>query len=108
MKQHRVCTLLAVVIGLVAVGCQGQMEVDSGSAAGDPAATPTDEATEAPQLTGDLLVDALNDPNIFLLDVRRPEELEELGTVEGYTNIPIDELAGRLEELPRDRPILTA
>ena len=37
-----------------------------------------------------------------------PEELEELGTVEGYTNIPIDQLADRLDELPKDKPILTA
>ncbi|HJO30116.1 MAG TPA: hypothetical protein QGG30_06490 [Acidobacteriota bacterium] len=45
---------------------------------------------------------------VFLLDVRRPSELEEFGMVAGYTNIPIDELADRLNELPRDRPILTA
>ena len=36
------------------------------------------------------------------------DELEERGTVEGYLNIPIEELADRLEEVPRDRPILTA
>jgi NADPH-dependent 2,4-dienoyl-CoA reductase/sulfur reductase-like enzyme/rhodanese-related sulfurtransferase len=41
----------------------------------------------------------------FLLDVRHPEELavEQLPDV---VNIPIDELRGRLDELPRDREIL--
>ena len=59
-------------------------------------------------LKGEGLAAALNDSNVFLLDVRNPEELEELGTVEGYTNIPIDQLADRLDELPKDKPILTA
>ena len=64
--------------------------------------------SETPQLEGAELAAALADEGIFLLDVREPSELEELGTVEGYVNIPIDQLADRLDELPRDKPILTA
>ncbi len=64
--------------------------------------------SEAPQLEGAEMAAALADEGIFLLDVRAPSELEELGTVEGYVNIPIDQLADRLDELPRDKPILTA
>jgi hypothetical protein len=45
---------------------------------------------------------------IFLLDVREPWELEKFGTIEGYTNIPIDQLEKRLSELPKDKAILTA
>ena len=63
---------------------------------------------EAPRIEGNALAAALADANVLLLDVRNPEELEELGTVEGYVNIPIDELADRLDELPKDKPILTA
>lgn len=44
--------------------------------------------------------------DIFLLDVRRPEEIEEHGAIEGYTNIPIEELESRLSEVPRDKPIV--
>lgn len=44
----------------------------------------------------------------FFLDVRSAQELAELGTLEGYYHIPLDELEDRLDELPRDRPILTA
>ena len=75
--------------------------------ASDPAASDS-TALEPPQLKGEALAAALADANVFLLDVRNPDELEELGTVEGYVNIPIDELADRLDELPRDKPILTA
>lgn len=45
---------------------------------------------------------------VFFLDVREPKELEELGTLEGYYNIPLGELEKRLGELPKDRLILTA
>jgi hypothetical protein len=45
---------------------------------------------------------------VFFLDVREPKELEELGTLEGYYNIPLGQLDKRLGELPKDRLILTA
>lgn len=43
--------------------------------------------------------------DIFLLDVRTPEELEEHGMIEGAVNIPIDDLEARLAEVPKDRPV---
>ena len=63
---------------------------------------------EAPRLEGEELAAILAEEDIFLLDVREPSELEELGTVEGYVNIPINELEGKLDEIPRDKRILTA
>jgi hypothetical protein len=81
----------SVVLLLAAVACTGSVEQG-----------------EVERITGGPLAEALADDDVFLLDVRRPDELVELGTVEGYTNIPIEELDGRLDELPRDRPILTA
>lgn len=50
----------------------------------------------------------LADTDVILLDVREPWELERYGTREGYINIPIAELEDRLDELPRDKMILTA
>lgn len=50
----------------------------------------------------------LADTNVVLLDVREPWELERLGTREGYINIPLGELESRLDELPREKTILTA
>ena len=40
----------------------------------------------------------------FLLDVREPSEFKR-GHVEGAVNIPLSELRGRKDELPRDRDI---
>jgi glyoxylase-like metal-dependent hydrolase (beta-lactamase superfamily II)/rhodanese-related sulfurtransferase len=42
----------------------------------------------------------------LLLDVREPEEYAH-GHVPGALNIPQAELASRLDEIPRDRPVLT-
>ena len=41
----------------------------------------------------------------FVLDVRSPEEFAA-GHIPGAVNIPIEQLRGRLDELPRDRPIV--
>ena len=90
MKALKYCALFAVV-ALVAVACQSAPEA---------------EVTEAPQLKGAEIAAALEGADVFLLDVRRANELEEQGAIEGYTRIHIDELEGRLDELPKDRPIL--
>ena len=46
--------------------------------------------------------------DLFFLDVREPKEIEELGTLKGYVNIPVGQLEGRLSEVPKDRFIVTA
>jgi rhodanese-related sulfurtransferase len=43
--------------------------------------------------------------DIFVLDVRTPEEYTQDGHVKGSTLIPLPELATRLAEIPKDRPI---
>ena len=45
------------------------------------------------------------DPGIFLLDVRTPEEYQQI-RIEGAHLIPIDQIVKRIGELPKDRPIL--
>ncbi len=44
-------------------------------------------------------------PNQLLLDVRTTPEVQQ-GTIPGSVHIPIDELRGRLGELPKDKEIL--
>ena len=46
--------------------------------------------------------------DLFFLDVREPKELEELGTLKGFVNIPLGQLEARLKEVPKDRFIVTA
>ncbi len=45
---------------------------------------------------------------IYFLDVREPREIEELGTMKGYVNIPLSQLERRLAEVPKDALIVTA
>jgi rhodanese-related sulfurtransferase len=55
-----------------------------------------------PQHLKDLLT---KDPAPFLLDVRESFELQAFGAVPGVVNIPMDEVTGRMEELPGDRSV---
>ncbi len=80
----------------------------AGTPATDQRQRPERPQPNAPRAEGDMLAELLASGDFLLLDVRRPDELEERGTVEGYLNIPVEELADRLDEVPRDRPILTA
>src|SRR5580692_342202 len=45
--------------------------------------------------------------DVFLLDVREPDEVEEWAYPIGV-NIPLGQLGQRLDELPRDRTIVVA
>ena len=44
-------------------------------------------------------------PKLVVLDVRTPGEYAQ-GHLEGWVNIPVEELEGRLAEVPADRPLL--
>ena len=63
--------------------------------------------TRAPFVAADQIDDVLSDAKVLLLDVRTALELAESGTVPGAVHIHLGELPERVEELPRDRPILT-
>ncbi|AUZ75593.1 MULTISPECIES: FAD-dependent oxidoreductase [Aeromonas] len=45
-------------------------------------------------------------PHQLVLDVRNGPELDKLGRIPGALHIPLDELRGRLHELPRDKELL--
>ncbi len=45
--------------------------------------------------------------DIYLLDVRNPDELEEHGMIAGAVNIPIGELETRISEVPEGKTIVT-
>ncbi|GLB51270.1 NADH oxidase [Neptunitalea chrysea] len=44
--------------------------------------------------------------DLTILDVRNPGELHNNGSIERATNIPLDDLRNRLDELSKDKPIL--
>jgi hypothetical protein len=68
-----------------------------------PAAQP-----KAAKMASDDVLALLEKGEVFFLDVREPRELAELGTFEGYVNIPLGQIEKRLNEIPKDKAIITA
>ncbi len=65
-------------------------------------------AEEEKKLSANELRELLDKKDVFFLDVREPKELEELGTIKGYVNIPLDQLEKRISEVPKNKLIVTA
>lgn len=60
------------------------------------------------QIPADQIECVREEKDAFFLDVRSAEEIRSQGTLPGSYNIPVEELERRLEELPKDRLIMTA
>jgi len=63
--------------------------------------------TRAPFVPAGEIDEILSDKQVLLLDVRTAPELAEAGTIPGALHIHLGELADRVDELPRGRPVLT-
>lgn len=74
------------------------------------AQTPTQSPAppQAPRMESDDVFALVEKGAVFFLDVREPKELEELGTFDGYVNIPLGQIEKRLAEIPKDKAIITA
>lgn len=99
---NRRILLLSLAGGLALIACSPEASEPVAESA-EPAAVATLQEVDVDQLKQRL--DA--GENIYLLDVRTPAELAEHGLIAGAVNIPIDELEGRLAEVPKDRPVVT-
>ncbi len=104
MSDLRWLAALAAVVALACGGADGEGEEAADSAQAEEAAEMPAEPTELDAASVAERMAAGED--IFLLDVRTPEELQEDGVIAGYTHIPIDELENRLAEVPMDKPIV--
>ena len=62
-------------------------------------ATPHEETVIEPE---ELLQKVTMKERLSLIDVREPTELEQTGFIEGAVNIPVREIARRIDELPKD------
>ena len=61
------------------------------------------QSSQDKDLTADELKGMLDKKvKLFFLDVREPKEIEELGSIEGYVNIPLSQLEARMKEIPKD------
>jgi rhodanese-related sulfurtransferase len=65
-------------------------------------------AGKVKELSAEELAKLLEQPDkVFFLDVREPYEIQMLGSVKGYVNIPMSQLPSRLREIPKDKVIVT-
>lgn len=64
-------------------------------------------AQEPKLMDVDKLDTLLQEGKVFLLDVRDPDELKSAGAVKGYVNIPLGDLEKRMDEIPKDKVIVT-
>jgi len=65
-------------------------------------------STRVKELSAEELAKLLEQPDkVFFLDVREPYEIQMLGSVKGYVNIPMSQLPARLGEVPRNKVIVT-
>lgn len=52
-------------------------------------------------------IDMLQESGALIVDVREQEEIDELGMIEGAIHMPLDTLRCSMNQLPRDRKIIT-
>jgi rhodanese-related sulfurtransferase len=94
----------------------GRAVAGDGAAAATPAAPASSTAAstvaatssvQVPLVTQDALLarQAKKDPQLFVLDVRTPQEYAE-GHVPGAVNVPHDQVASRLAEVPKDKDVV--
>ncbi len=52
---------------------------------------------------------ALTQKGVLLIDVREPDEVAEVAyRVKNYRNVPLSQLANRLQDIPRDQQVILA
>ena len=58
-----------------------------------------------PSLNNEEVIDYINKKNAFVLDVRATKDFKR-GAIAGSKSIPIDGFEGRVNEVPKDRPVI--
>lgn len=58
-----------------------------------------------PSLSNEEAIDYINKKNAFILDVRATKDFKR-GAIAGSKSIPIDDFEGRVNEVPKDRPVI--
>ncbi|SRR5713101_2217214 len=104
----------ALAVSVLAVAVATPLPASPQAPSPSPSAAARAKLSEVTPMSEDMRIKAddvdsvMASGKVFFLDVREPKEIEELGSYEGYVNIPMSQLEARLGELPKDRPILTA
>ena len=109
--RRSVVTALAVLLGGVAMAANAAEPAAATKAASVPAAVPAASAPAPqfalPDMSQAALLEhqAKHADHLFVLDVRSPEEFRE-GHVPGAVNVPYDQIAARIAEVPKDKDVV--
>jgi rhodanese-related sulfurtransferase len=102
--KHRHRLLLIALGALAGPAAMAADPAPATSASGKATAAPA--ATVQPMSQETLLQHQAQHPDhLFLLDVRTPQEYAE-GHIAGAVNVPYDQLATRLAEVPKDKDVV--
>ena len=79
----------------------------AGPTPSQPAAAPAAASASLPLISPQALLErqAKGDPSLFVLDVRTPKEFAA-GHVPGAVNVPYDQVASHLAEIPKDKDVV--
>lgn len=65
------------------------------------------ESKTQKKLASEEVVKLLDTPqDVLFIDVREPNEIAVTGTLKGALTIPVGQLADRLKEVPKDKPVV--
>ena len=95
----KILALALLILAALLAACGGETETAA------PIIEEIDLSSLAPAVDVETVRALQDNPNVFLLDVRVPDEYEA-GHISGITLIPMGEVADRLSELPKDKEII--
>lgn len=103
---------LAVILGGVALAANAAEPAAATKAPSAPTAAPAAASAPAPQpalpdMSQATLLEhqAKHAEHLFVLDVRSPEEFRE-GHIPGAVNVPYDQIAARIAEVPKNKDVV--
>jgi len=106
MRHKFLPLLLVLVTAAIAISCNAIDRVASGNQNKTQSEPPTTYADGARRITIDELETLIKDKEVFLVDVRN-QAAYDLGHIPGAKLIPSAEILNHLDELPRDKMIVT-
>ncbi|MFO7664094.1 MAG: rhodanese-like domain-containing protein [Chloroflexota bacterium] len=104
MKLRTLLPVIGLILILALAGCGGT-QGGSSLEANNSATVGVDLETLPDSVDVQTVNGLMNDPEVFLIDVREPYEYEA-GHIPGITLIPMGDVASRLNEIPTDKEVI--
>jgi rhodanese-related sulfurtransferase len=96
-----------VIFAATMLAATASIADQAGPTPGQPASAPAVASASLPLISPQALLErqAKNDQSLFVLDVRTPKEYAA-GHVPGAVNVPYDQVASHLAEIPKDKDVV--